>query len=437
MMGVRGRIVLGVAAIAAALAIPAVAAQGAEAGFFGCQPTTIESMFPSEPPDAPSFSTQESEAGAARAPAGARCAYAYGMTFPVAVEAPMISFFGADRDGGSRKHLGVDIAAPKLTPVVAVADGIVSWIRNEQGGDCCALGIRHDDGWRSNYIHLNNDTYGSDDGLGYGLAPGIELGTRVTAGQVIGFIGDSGNAEATVPHVHFELRTPANIAIDPAASVRLAARNLATAPDGVEAASGLFGSLQPTFIGAFMDDDASRHAAAIDALASVGVVGGCGSGLAFCPDAPATGTTITSWLQRALDVAVDAEATIDYGAEATSIERSLLDHLSAALSTDEIRGCGDRRYCSDDPLSRGEFAALVVGILQLDGPSSDVFIDDEGHPFESAIDLLARDGIVSTCTRPTAPPFEPDRAITRGEVATFVARIVGITAAAVDCSGVS
>lgn len=119
--------------------------------------------------------------------------------------------FGACRDGCTRSHEGVDIMAPKMTEVYAVADATVSWI----GSQCCSVFLLHDDGWRSWYIHLNNDTPGTDDGLGWGIAEGILVGTRVTAGQLIGWVGDSGNAEDTDPHLHFELHDAYGVKLDP------------------------------------------------------------------------------------------------------------------------------------------------------------------------------------------------------------------------------
>ena len=138
----------------------------------------------------------------------------YPIVFPVAGENTYSDTFGDPR-GAGRTHEGVDIMADKMTPVVAAASGTVGWMHDELGGDCCAMELVHDDGYKSVYIHLNNDTPGTDDGLGWGFAPGITTGTHVTAGQVIGYVGDSGNAEWTSPHLHFELRDPDGVAFDP------------------------------------------------------------------------------------------------------------------------------------------------------------------------------------------------------------------------------
>ncbi|MCU0281645.1 MAG: peptidoglycan-binding protein [Acidimicrobiia bacterium] len=140
----------------------------------------------------------------------------YALIFPVGGEDiyfadDAVLGFGACRDGCARRHEGVDILAPKMTPVYAAADATVYWL----GSSCCSVGLQHDDGWRTWYIHLNNDTVGTDDGLGWGIVEGIIPGARVTAGQLIGWVGDSGNAEDTTPHLHFELHAPGGIKVDP------------------------------------------------------------------------------------------------------------------------------------------------------------------------------------------------------------------------------
>ncbi len=140
------------------------------------------------------------------------------IVFPVAGPNTFTDTWGAARAGG-RTHEGTDIMADKMTPVVAVSSGTVGWMHNTQGGNCCAMALQHDDGWESWYIHLNNDTPGTDDGQGWGFAPGIESGVRVTAGQLIGWVGDSGNAESTSPHLHFELHDPSGTPVNPYAAL--------------------------------------------------------------------------------------------------------------------------------------------------------------------------------------------------------------------------
>ncbi len=161
----------------------------------------------------------------------AEAVYAYGemvdydMVFPVAGPNSYVESFYAPRYNGI--HHATDIMADKMVPVVAVAGGTVYYVNgtsnpNWTGGRCCTLRIRHDDGWTSVYIHLNNDNPGTDDGQGWGIAAGIEIGTRVEAGQVIGYVGDSGNAENTPPHLHFELHDPDGVHVNPYQALRAA-----------------------------------------------------------------------------------------------------------------------------------------------------------------------------------------------------------------------
>ena len=68
----------------------------------------------------------------------------------------------------------------------------------------------------------NPDGTYTDDGLGWGIAEGVEVGARVEAGQVIGWDGDSGNAESIDPHLHFELRDPSGTAVNAYESLQAA-----------------------------------------------------------------------------------------------------------------------------------------------------------------------------------------------------------------------
>lgn len=140
----------------------------------------------------------------------------YPLTFPVSGEHHFSDWFWSRRTHGV--HHAQDIMADKMTPVVAAADGVVrlvNWSTNAAPERCCSLVLRHDDGWETRYIHLNNDSPGTDDGAGWGIADGISPGVHVAAGTVLGWVGDSGNAEGTSPHLHFELLNPSGVYVNP------------------------------------------------------------------------------------------------------------------------------------------------------------------------------------------------------------------------------
>jgi len=153
----------------------------------------------------------------------------YDLVFPVEGPHSFSDTFWAGRSQGF--HTGQDIMADKMTPVVAAASGVVRLVNWSSRPDdlnrerCCTLVIRHDDGWESWYIHLDNDTTGTDDGKGWGIKKGIKPGVRVEAGQHIAWVGDSGNAENTPPHVHFELRDPSGTVVNPYSSLVAAGGN--------------------------------------------------------------------------------------------------------------------------------------------------------------------------------------------------------------------
>ncbi|MGH9153740.1 MAG: M23 family metallopeptidase [Acidimicrobiales bacterium] len=145
------------------------------------------------------------------------------IAFPVEGRASYADDFGDPRSGG-RSHEGNDIFGAKLQRLVAAVDGKV---RVSTGGLLSGnmVTITDADGWSYRYIHLNNDSPGTDDGLDpleWVLGPGVVAGTVVKAGQHLGFLGDSGNAEDTAPHLHFEMRAPDGSAVNPWTSLRLA-----------------------------------------------------------------------------------------------------------------------------------------------------------------------------------------------------------------------
>ena len=139
------------------------------------------------------------------------------IVFPVQGEYSFSDSYGDPRSGG-RVHEGVDIFADKMTPLIAAVDGRVTYIADPEPSWGYAVFITDRDGYQYRYIHMNNDTPGTDDGMGgalYAYPPTIYRGSTITAGQLVGWVGDSGNAESTVSHLHFEIRTPDREPINP------------------------------------------------------------------------------------------------------------------------------------------------------------------------------------------------------------------------------
>ena len=109
------------------------------------------------------------------------------------VKAVQLSDTFNDKRGGIRKHEALDIPAPRGTPVIAVDDGrIAKLFRSIPGG----LTIyQFDPGERLAYYYAHLDSY----------AAGVAEGKLLTRGEVIGYVGSTGNANPSAPHLHFAI----------------------------------------------------------------------------------------------------------------------------------------------------------------------------------------------------------------------------------------
>lgn len=148
------------------------------------------------------------------------------IVFPVEGAVNFSDSYGDPRSGG-RQHEGIDIFAPKMTPLIAAVDGRITSLPQDEPSYGYAIFMRGDDDYQYRYIHVNNDTPGTDDGLGgvvYAYAPTITRGARVVKGQLLGWVGDSGNAENVGSHLHFEIRLPDGTPINPYLSLLNASR---------------------------------------------------------------------------------------------------------------------------------------------------------------------------------------------------------------------
>ncbi|KEO75081.1 M23 family metallopeptidase [Anditalea andensis] len=109
------------------------------------------------------------------------------------------SFWGDGRDGGRRKHEGIDVFAPRGTPVVAVTSGRVSRVgENRLGGKVVNVS---GGGYSYYYAHLDSQL--------------VSSGQRVEIGDTLGLVGNTGNAITTAPHLHFGIYGGGRGAVDP------------------------------------------------------------------------------------------------------------------------------------------------------------------------------------------------------------------------------
>ncbi len=125
----------------------------------------------------------------------------YGFPVAGAKNTNIQSYWGANRDGGRRSHEGIDIFASRGTPVIAVTDGYIT-SAGERGLGGKQVWIR--DRKRNQslyYAHLDSIA--------------VEDRRNVKVGDTIGFVGNTGNARTTTPHLHFGIYKGHRGAIDP------------------------------------------------------------------------------------------------------------------------------------------------------------------------------------------------------------------------------
>ena len=138
------------------------------------------------------------------------------LIFPVVGTTNYHDDFGDPRPQG--KHEGNDLLAARLSPAVAAEAGkITFWTHSVTAG--CMLYLYGKSGTTYEYIHLNNDLTDHGDNKGKCVAgtaymTGLKDGATVQAGQQIGFVGDSGDAQGTY-HLHFEVHPHDGPATDP------------------------------------------------------------------------------------------------------------------------------------------------------------------------------------------------------------------------------
>ncbi len=156
------------------------------------------------------------------------------LIFPVLGNAQYTDDFGEPR--GQGPHEGNDMVAPKRSLALAAESGRVEYHTTSFRAGCM-LYLNGDSGTQYLYVHLNNDRTLENDnrGLcipGIAYAEGLKSGAKVTAGQPIAYVGDSGDADGIQSHLHFEVHPGGGAAVSPYSYLRKARKLLFAAKPG-------------------------------------------------------------------------------------------------------------------------------------------------------------------------------------------------------------
>lgn len=180
--------------------------------------------------------------------------------------------------------------------------------------------------------------------------------------------------------------------------------------------------------GTFADDDLSVHEGAIEAITALGITRGCHDVYPiFCADQPVTRGQMAAFLERSFGLpASDQDLFVD---DDGSIFESDINAVAAAGIT---RGCNpptNDSFCADAPVTRGQmasFLARAMGLAELHPDPAVAFDDTSDSVFELDIARLAAARITLGCDPPDNRRFCPDLPVTRAQMATFLARALDL-----------
>lgn len=178
--------------------------------------------------------------------------------------------------------------------------------------------------------------------------------------------------------------------------------------------------------GTFCDDDGSVFEADIESISRAGITQGCNPPVndRFCADEPVTRETMAAFLTRALGLPEGLYA--DFQDVSGSIFADQIVSLAGAEITKGCNPPANSLFCPDDHVTRGQMAAFLTRALHLAPGNGVDFIDDNGSSFEADIEALATAGITAGCNPPSNTAFCPDEIVTRGQMAAFLARALGL-----------
>jgi hypothetical protein len=160
----------------------------------------------------------------------------------------------------------------------------------------------------------------------------------------------------------------------------------------------------------------------IEKIAAAGITLGCNppTNDRFCPEDRVTRGEMAAFISRTLGLTgVGIDRFVD---DDTSVFESDIERIAAAGVTLGCNPPTNDRYCPAGNVTRGEMAAFVSRALGLDGSNTDRFSDDDDSVFETDIERFAAAGITLGCNPPSNDRFCPEDEVTRGQMAAFLGR---------------
>jgi murein DD-endopeptidase MepM/ murein hydrolase activator NlpD len=334
------------------------------------------------------------------------------LTFPVHDPQGLTTYtddYHHARSGG-RTHMATDIGGPNAygVRIHAAVGGTITWLTGMDGtaygaSAGYAIGIRGDDGHTYRYMHLG----GGDRPIDEAYAPGIRRGVRVERGQHLGYLGYSGNASPSWPHLHFEICRAHDCTdrLNPFHSLRDAERRGDYPGNGVARTAG----------SGFADVASTHpHAAGITFVDVAEISQGCTVDR-FCPDRAVTRGQMATFLHKALGLA-DAGAPPFDDVPANHPHAAGIAAVAAAGISE---GRGNGRFDPQSPVRRDQMATFLRNGLGL--PTSTTSYPDvhPSSPHATAIGAIADAGITRGFPDGT---YKPMGDVSRAQMATFLKR---------------
>lgn len=195
---------------------------------------------------------------------------------------------------------------------------------------------------------------------------------------------------------------------------------------GLPATTGVANAAELPPGGSFVDDNDSVHEASIEAIAAAGITVGCNppANDRFCPTVPVTRAEMAAFLARGLDLGeTSAKPFTDI---AGSVHESAINAIAAAGITKGCNPPSNDEFCPDELITRAEMASMLAHALRLNTVTEASFVDLEDSIHTANISAIAARGITAGCNPPDNDRFCPQNLVTRGQMASLLARAIGL-----------